>query len=303
MNMSPSINQEESNYLKLLSDILEKGNLRQDRTGVGTKSLFGTNLRFSLEENKLPLLTTKKVFARGIIEELLFFIRGETDTKKLEAKGINIWKGNTSREFLDKRKLTYLSEGSMGKGYGFQWRKFGADDEHDIAWQRTTIPTEYGVDQLKIALDMIKNDPYSRKILVSAWNPQQLHEMALEPCHYSFQFYVHDNKLSLQWQQRSVDAFLGLPFNCASYAILTHIFAKACNLQPGELIFNGGDTHIYLNHIDQVKEQLTRDPYPFPTLTINKKIETIEDIEKLEFNDFIIENYQSHTAIKADMAI
>lgn len=298
-----SLNIEESNYLDLLRKILTDGSVREDRTGVGTKSIFGTQLRFSLRNNTLPLLTTKKMFTKAIIEELLFFIRGETDTKKLESKGVNIWKGNTSREFLDKRKLKYLPEGSMGKGYGFQWRKFGADDEHDIAWQRTTIPTEYGVDQLKIALDMIKNDPNSRKIIVSAWNPQQLHEMALEPCHCFFQFQVNNGELNLHWYQRSVDTFLGLPFNITSYAILTIIMAKASQLQPGEIIFSGGDTHCYKSHLTQIEEQLHREPVEFPKLYIDKNLSSIEDIEKMCLEDFRIEGYNSQGALPAPMAV
>jgi len=297
------MNKEEMNYLDLLSKILN-GNERSDRTGVGTYSIFGTQLRFSLENNKIPMFTTKKMFSRGVIEELLFFLRGETDTKKLEAKGVNIWKGNTTREFLDKRGLQYLPEGDMGKGYGFQWRNFGGytyENHSPHYWRIMSTPP--GTDQLTKALDMIKNDPNSRKIIVSAWNPNQLDEMALEPCHCFFQFEVVNGELSCQWYQRSVDSFLGLPFNILSYAILTHMFAKASGLKAKELIFCGGNTHIYKNHIDQVKLQMSRQPYDFPTLNINKNIVSIEDMEKLSFDDFEIINYQSHSAIKADMAI
>jgi thymidylate synthase len=293
------MNQEEKQYLNLLQQILNTGSTKNDRTGVGTIGVFGSQLRFSLKDNTLPLLTTKKMFLRGIVEELLFFIRGDTDTKKLEEKGVNIWKGNTSREFLDKRNLKYLPEGSIGKGYGFQWRNFGGTEQ----------PFNYksyfkdGVDQLKNALELIKNEPTSRKIIVSAWNPEQLKEMALEPCHMMFQFHVENGKLNLQWYQRSVDTFLGLPFNIASYAILNMLFAKATNLEPGDLIFCGGDTHCYLNHINQVKEQITREPYNFPKLSINKNISSIEDMENLSFEDFKLLDYTSHSSIKAQMAI
>ncbi len=294
-----SMNHEEQQYLNLLQNILDNGTEKEDRTGIGTVGIFGSNLRFSLKDNTLPLLTTKKMFLRGIIEELLFFIRGDTDTKLLEQKGVNIWKGNTTREFLNKRGLSYLPEGSIGKGYGYQWRNFGGTERADLYKH----VLKDGVDQLKIALDMIRKDPNSRKNIISAWNPQQLKEMALEPCHMLFQFQVDGNKLNLLWFQRSVDTFLGLPFNIASYAILNMLFAKAANLEPGDLIFSGGDTHIYKNHVEQVKQQLTREPFDFAKLNINSQINSIEDMEKLSFEDFSVSNYQSHSSIKAEMAV
>ena len=279
------MNAEEQNYLNLLKTVLETGSDRKDRTGVGTIGVFGTQLRFSLENCVVPMLTTKKMFYKGVIEELLFFMRGDTNTKKLEAKGVNIWKGNTSKEFLYNRGLAFYEEGEMGPMYGYKWRNF------------------HGIDQLKNALDLIKFDPHSRRIIVTAYDPSASSLCVLEPCHMFFQFYVNDGKLSCQWYQRSVDAGLGLPFNILSYAILTRLMAQAANLEAKEVIFVGGDTHIYQSHIQQVKEQLSREPFPFPTMKINKKIETVEDMEALEFKDFEFEGYQCHPAIKAEMAV
>ena len=284
------MNQEEQSYLQLLKEIIDTNQYKGDRTGIGTYSMFGSKLKFSLRNNTIPLLTTKKVFFKGVVEELLFFLRGDTDTKKLEEKGVNIWKGNTSRDFLDKHGLKSLPEGDMGLGYGFQWRDFGTSDGQ-------------GFDQIADVIDKLKNSPNDRRILFSAWNPSALHLMALPPCHILAQFYVYDNKLSCQFYMRSVDTFLGLPFNVASYAVLTHILAKATNLEANELIFVGGDTHIYKNHLEAVDTQLSRQPYEFPTLNINKSISSIQDIEKLEFTDFELKNYKCHPTIKAEMAV
>lgn len=300
------MNLEESNYLELLKNILHNGSERKDRTGVGTKGIFGTQLRFSLENNKVPMLTTKKIYTKSVIEELLFFLRGDTDTNKLMDKGVNIWKGNTTREFLDKRGLTHLPDGYMGKGYGFQWRRFGENSLNldDVVGEGVDIPYTFkGVDQLAQVIETLKTNPTDRRIIMTAWNPQQLPEMALAPCHILCQFYVDGDNLSCQWYQRSVDTFLGLPFNITSYAILTHIMAKTVGLKAKELIFIGGDTHIYINHVDQVAEQISREPFPFPTIEINKELHLVEDIEKLQYEDFTIKNYQSHPAIKAIMAI
>jgi thymidylate synthase len=288
---------QEREYLDLLTTILYDGVEKKDRTGIGTLSIFGSQLRFSLKDNTLPLLTTKKVFFRGVVEELLFFIRGETDTKKLEAKGINIWKGNTSREFLDSRGLHHLSEGNMGKGYGWQWRKASATNDFCPDGDGN------GIDQLRQVLDGLKSDPYGRRHIITAWNPQQLCEMALPPCHMMCQFYVADNKLSCQWYQRSVDSLLGLPFNIASYSILTHLMAKATGLKAHEVIFCGGDTHLYLNHRKQAAQQIIREGYPFPKLRINKEIATVNDMEALTFEDFMLDNYVSHPKLEAEMAI
>ena len=280
------MNIDEQNYISLLSKILEHGEDRPDRTGVGTKSIFGASLRFSLENYTVPIITTKKMFYRGIIEEALFFLRGETDTKKLEAKGVNIWKGNTSREFLDKRGLNHYKEGEMGPMYGYKWRNF------------------HGVDQLQNAINLIKNDPYSRRIMISAYDPSASKDSVLDPCHTFFQFYVsNNNKLNCLFYMRSSDFFLGVPFNITSYAIITHIIAKMTDLNPGELIFNAGDIHIYNNHITQVKEQINRVPFDFPKIKITKNINSIQDIENLCFDDFKIEKYCFHPSINAPMSI
>jgi len=278
------MNIEETQYLDLLKRLIEAPD-KGDRTGVGTKSIFGHQMRFSLDNGKIPLLTTKKVFFRGVVEELLFFIRGERDTKKLEDKGVNIWIGNTSREFLDNKGLTNYEEGDMGPMYGSLWRDFD------------------GVDQLKNSFNLIKADPNSRRNIITAYHPAKAHLGVLYPCHTMIQFNVREDKLDCLWVQRSVDTFLGLSFNIASYAVLAHLMAKATGLKAGDLIFQGGDTHLYSNHLEQAQIQIQRDPYPFPTLKINKEISSIEDMEKIVFEDFELINYQHHPAIKAPMAV
>lgn len=285
------MNLEEKKYLELLQSIVENGSDKSDRTGTGTKSIFGTTLRFSLKDNKVPVLTTKKMFLKGIIEELLFFIRGETNTKLLEEKGVNIWKGNTSREFLDKKGLGHLPEGSLGYGYGWQWRNFNGTE------------SEKGVDQLSDVIEQIKSNPDSRRHLVIAWNPSQLKDMALEPCHMMFQFYVCDGELSLLWYQRSVDTFLGLPFNILSYAILTRLVAEACSLKAKEIVFMGGDTHVYTNHLNAVSQQVVREPYDFPTMEILDPVTSLQDMEKLSLTSFVFNNYKCYASIKAEMAV
>lgn len=311
---------EEYKYLHLLQDILDNGVVKGDRTGVGTKSIFGTKLQFDLSKS-FPILTTKKVFWKGVVEELLWFIRGETNSKKLEEKGVKIWVGNTSREFLDKKGLNY-PEGMIGPGYGWQWRNWGGN--YGQSWTKISsegveytfisnpkeakeynrlTPSGLGIDQLANVVNTIKTNPNDRRIIVSAWNVEEINSMALPPCHLLFQFDVSDGKLNCQWYQRSVDTFLGLPFNISSYALLTYLIAKITNLIPGTLTFSGGDTHIYLNHIDQCKEQINRTPYIFPQLNIKKDIKTLEDIENLQFNDIELIDYKSHAAIKAEMAV
>lgn len=296
------MNQEEQNYLDLVKHILENGNNKSDRTGIGTKSIFGAQLRFSLENGKIPLITTKKIFIKGVIEELLFFIRGERDTKKLESKGVNIWKGNTSREFLDKRGLSHYKEGDMGPMYGVLWRNFGQKSSC-CHCDFDGCQDGNGIDQLSNCLELIKTDPDSRRIIVTAHDPTVTKDSVLYCCHNYFQFYVNDGKLSCHFLMRSNDLILGAGFNFASYAILTHLMAKASGLKTGELIYSVGDVHVYNNTVEGVKLQLSREPYPFPTLKINKEISSIKDMESLEFSDFEIENYIHHPAIKMEMAI
>jgi thymidylate synthase len=312
---------QEYGYLALLDNILKNGVEKLDRTGTGTKSLFGTQLEFDLKTS-FPILTTKKVFWKGVVEELLWFIRGETDSKLLEAKGVNIWKGNTSREFLDnhKPKLRY-PEGEIGPGYGFQWRHSGAlyevydptmpnymEEFSQIAQFKINgnygvAKTLNGIDQLQNVIDRIKSNPNDRRLIVSAWNVEQLDKMSLPPCHLLYQFYVENGELSCQWYQRSVDTFLGLPFNISSYALLTCLIAQVTGLKPGKIVFVGGDTHLYLNHLEQAKEQLTRTPFPFPQLNIKKPLSSLADIEALQLEDLELVGYQSHKSIKADMAV
>lgn len=291
---------EEIQYLDLLDEILTKGELKSNRTQTQTIGLFGRQLRFSLSNGTLPLITTKKMFVRGVIEELLFFLRGDHDNRKLQAKKVHIWDGNTTREYLDKYSKQQIETNDLGLAYGVQWRAAGAKLE--------SIDTDYrgkGIDQLANVIKTIKTDPGSRRIIINSWNVPQLDDMALPPCHMMYQFYVstENNELSCMMTQRSADTFLGLPFNIASTAILTHIIAKSCNLNPGEIIINLGDVHIYENHITQVKTQLERVPYRFPTIEIKKELSGVGDIESLQYEDFNISGYKSHPRIKADMVV
>ncbi len=305
------MSKEEQNYLDLLQDVLDNGEEKQDRTGIGTKSVFGRSLRFDLSNNTIPLLTTKKVFWKGVVEELLFFINGKTKTKELEDKGVNIWKGNTSKEFLKKRgfRVKDYRHGDMGPMYGFNWRKFGeremqGEAEYTEEGGFTHTVFQPGIDQLQNVFNSLKNEPGSRRHLVIATDPHAADKRVLDECHYAFQFYVsNNNELSCMWQQRSVDSFLGLPFNISSYALLTHLMANALGYKAKELIFNGGDVHIYNNHLDQVQLQMSREPYPFPKLKINKSLSSLQDIEQVKFEDLELIDYKFHPAIKADMAV
>jgi len=285
---------DECGYLDLLEDILLNGVVKNDRTGTGTISKFGSQLKFSLE-NQFPMLTTKRVFTKGVLKELLWFIKGCTDAKELKKEGVGIWDGNSSREFLDNLGLTEREVGDLGPVYGFNWRHWNADYD--------TCHTDYsgkGIDQLQNIIKEIKTNPDSRRLIMSSWNPSTLNQVALPACHTFCQFYVCNKELSCQMYQRSADMFLGVPFNIASYAFLTYMIAHICNLKPKELIISIGDAHIYSNHINQVKEQLHREPMKFPTLKIKRNILEIDDFL---YEDFEVENYECHKVIKADMAI
>ena len=285
----------ESQYINLIKHILENGISKDDRTGIGTLSIFSYNMTFNLRES-FPLLTTKKVYWKGVVEELLWFISGSTDSNVLKEKGVRIWEGNSSREFLDSQGLSHYDQGDIGAGYGFQWRHFGA--------KYTNMYDSYegqGVDQLKDVIYKIKNTPDDRRIIMSAWNPTDLDEMALPPCHIFVQFWVDTNKKELhsQMYQRSCDVGLGVPFNIASYALLTCIIAKLCDLTPGDFHYCMGDTHIYKNHIDAMKLQITRDPYDFPKINIKD----ITDIDNIKFDDIELIDYKYYENIKMNMAV
>ncbi len=262
------------NYLDLLTHILENGTNKTDRTGTGTRSCFGYQLRYDLQKG-FPLVTTKKVHLKSIIYELLWFIKGETNTKYLKENGVSIWD-----EWAD-------ADGNLGPVYGKQWR----------SWQGANGKV---YDQLQEVIHQIKNTPDSRRIIISAWNVADLPEMALQPCHTLFQFYVADGKLSCQLYQRSADVFLGVPFNIASYALFTMMIAQVCNLEVGDFVHSFGDGHIYNNHFEQVHLQLSRKPFALPTMKLNPAITNIEDFT---FEDFTLENYECHAGIKAKVAV
>jgi len=273
-------------YHGLLTDILENGELREDRTNTGTISVFARQLRFDLTKG-FPAVTTKKLAWKAVVSELLWFLEGNSDERRLAeilhgSKDPNlttIWTGNAQAAYWRDRANF---SGDLGRIYGVQWRD----------WQ--------GVDQLANLIEGIKKDPDGRRHILTAWNVGELDQMALPPCHVMSQFYVSNGKLSCHMYQRSVDVFLGLPFNIASYALLTHMIAQVCDLQVGELIISTGDTHIYKNHIDQVKEQLSREEYPLPALSLNPEI---KDIDKFLMTDIMLVDYKSHAAIKAEMAV
>ncbi len=261
-------------YLDLLKKIMEEGTDRSDRTGTGTRSIFGTQMRFNLEEG-FPLVTTKKCHLKSIIHELLWFISGSTNIKYLQENGVRIW-----NEWADEN-------GDLGPVYGKQWRDFETPDGRHI-------------DQLSNAIDLIKNHPESRRIIVCAWNPSDVDKMALPPCHTLYQFYVANGKLSCQLYQRSADMFLGVPFNIASYALLTMMVAKECDLGLGDFVWSGGDTHIYKNHFEQVKLQLSRTPRALPTMNILRKAPSIFEYK---YEDFELSGYDPYPAIRAQVSV
>ena len=261
-------------YLDLLNRILTEGVQKSDRTGTGTLSVFGHQMRFNLQKG-FPVLTTKKLHLKSIIYELLWFLQGSTNVRYLQEHGVRIW-----NEWADEN-------GDLGPVYGHQWRSWPDYDGGTI-------------DQIKLVLDQIRNNPDSRRMIVSAWNVAEVNKMALPPCHTMFQFYVADGRLSLQLYQRSADTFLGVPFNIASYALLCMMMAQVCGLQPGEFIHTTGDTHLYLNHLDQARLQLTREPRPLPTMRINPDV---KDLFAFQYEDFQLENYDPWPHIKAEVSV
>jgi thymidylate synthase len=261
-------------YLDLLRHVLDNGAFKGDRTGTGTHAVFGWQMRFDLAQG-FPLLTTKKLHLKSIVHELLWFLRGETNVRYLREHGVTIWD-----EWADEN-------GELGPVYGVQWRAWAAADGREI-------------DQITRAIELIKRDPDSRRIIVNAWNVGELEKMALTPCHALFQFYVANGRLSCQLYQRSADIFLGVPFNIASYALLTHMVAEQCGLQPGEFIWTGGDCHLYVNHFEQARTQLAREPLPLPRLLIKRRPDSIFDYA---FDDFEFTGYQAHPGIKAPIAV
>lgn len=303
--MTNTENTAEQAYLDLCKSIIENGEFRPDRTGTGTKSIFAPpQLRFDLSDDTFPLLTTKRVFAKGIIHELLWFVAGCTDAKKLSEKGVRIWEGNGSREYLDKVGLANNREGDLGPVYGFQWRHFGAEYktcEDDYTGQ--------GVDQLQEVIKRLKNNPYDRRIIMSAWNPKDFPKMALPPCHVFCQFYVNfpagqKPKLSCLLYQRSCDIGLGVPFNIASYALLTRMIAHVVDMDCGEFIHTMGDAHVYLNHIDALKTQIERTPIEFPKLKIkSERLAEIKSIDDFTYEDFEILNYKPQKSIEMAMSV
>ena len=291
-------NKEEEQYLNLIRDILDRGTWEEGRNGK-TKSIFGASMRFSLANGQIPILTTKKTAWKTCLKELLWFVRGETDNKLLQEQGVHIWDGNTTREFLDSRGLNHYREGLIGPGYGFQWRHFGGDYDSSAAGVKEGGIK--GVDQLQQIIDALKDPAQqtSRRLIMSAWNPCQLDEMALPPCHILCQFNVHNgNKLSCSMYQRSNDEACGTSFNIASYSFLTHLIAKHCGLEPYEFVYFKGNCHIYEEHVDGLQLQITREPYPFPTVSIKQVRENINDYQ---LDDFEIHNYQHHEPIKFQM--
>lgn len=275
-------------YLDLMRQTLEHGTRKSDRTGTGTLSLFGHQMRFDLAQG-FPLVTTKKVHLKSVIHELLWFLRGETNIKYLKEQGVTIWD-----EWAD-------PQGELGPVYGYQWRSWPTPSATERGGSANLYGGDQGaMDQISWVASEIKKNPDSRRLIVSAWNVADIAKMKLPPCHCLFQFYVAGGRLSCQMYQRSADLFLGVPFNIASYALLTLMFAQVCDLAPGEFIHTFGDVHLYLTHVEQARLQLGRSPFPLPTLKLNPKVKSILDFT---FEDFTLENYQAHPAIRAEVAV
>ncbi|KAL7675693.1 hypothetical protein ACOME3_002015 [Neoechinorhynchus agilis] len=288
-------NPDEQSYLDLVGRIISEGSVRENRTGINTRSIFGAQLRYNLSEDTMPVFTTKRVYWKGVLEELFWFIGGKTDSRLLSAKNVHIWDANGSREYLDSIGLKDREDGDLGPVYGFQWRHFGAQYTDSHADYR-----EKGVDQLKWLISEIKNNPTSRRLIMSAWNPMDLNEMALPPCHVMCQFYVQSNELSCQMYQRSADMGLGVPFNVASYSLLTHLIAHVTGLRAKEFIHSIGDAHVYENHIKPLEEQLKRKPLRFPRLKITNDC---TDIDSLKPEHVELVGYKPMAKIQMDMAV
>jgi len=277
-------------YLDLMRHIRDNGTFKGDRTGTGTYSVFAHQMRFNLADG-FPLLTTKKVHLKSIIHELLWFLSGDTNVKYLQDHGVSIWNEWATAEQCARFGR---AEGELGAVYGHQWRNFGATQNADGSFSAD------GFDQIKTLIHDIKHNPNSRRLIVSGWNPAEANQVALPPCHTLFQFYVANGKLSCQLYQRSADVFLGVPFNIASYALLTMMIAQVCDLGLGDFVWTGGDCHLYSNHLEQTDLQLSREPLPLATMRLNPDV---KDIFSFKFEDFTLENYQSHAAIKAPVAV
>ena len=285
---------EERQYLDLIDEVIRHGVYKKDRTGTGTFATFGASMRFNLRHS-FPLLTTKRVFWRGVVEELLWFIAGSTNSKVLQEKGVHIWDGHGSRKYLDSIGLGHREEGDLGPIYGFQWRHFGAHYKDMHADYRGA-----GVDQLTELIHTIKTDPNNRRLVLTAWNPVALKDMVLPPCHMFCQFYVANGELSCQMYQRSCDLGLGVPFNIASYSLLTCMIAHVCGLTPGDFVHVLGDAHVYADHVGPLKEQLKNAPRRFPTLKIRPGK---TDIEAFTSDDFEIVDYTPHKKISMHMSL
>lgn len=301
METNNRTNHEEYQYINLVRDIINRGSWEEGRNGK-TKGIFGSSMRFSLQDGKIPILTTKKTAWKTCLKELLWFIRGETDNKILKEQGVHIWDANGSREFLDSRGLQLYPEDMLGPIYGYQWRNYNASYNCFSGKPIQNIEHPFdGIDQLQQIIDALKDPKQrtSRRLIMTAWNPKQLDQMALPPCHVMCQFNVHDSdKLSCALYQRSNDECCGTPFNIASYSFLTHLLAKHCGLQAYEFVYFKGNCHIYEDHIEGAKTQIEREPFEFPTISIKQVRENINDYQ---LEDFVIENYQHHTPIKFQM--
>lgn len=283
----------DTEYLTVLGELVHSDNVveKDDRTGTGTYSLFSRQMRFDISDGTIPLLTSKKMFVRGVIYELLWYLRGDTNVKYLNDHNVHIWDDWTNEN------------GDLGPVYGKQWRRWPVFKQVGYTLTDQVYAIKEEIDQIGQVVDQLRNNPDSRRHLVSAWNVAELQDMNLPPCHYSFQFWVGDGKLSCMLNQRSADFALGVPFNIVQYSILTHMLAHVTGYQPGEFIWNGGDVHLYKNHVDGAKEQLTRDPYPSPTLHFDGQDKQITELEHFEYEDFRIEGYQYHPKISLPVSV